>query len=162
MPDDWDWHVNLISIGFYNTITGQLDGYCNEQDHRITDCADLNGDGNDEILSIDDSTLRIYHLEYAVDVDQPVTIPYTTFLQENYPNPFNASTTIEYGLSSPRHVSIDIYDLLGRKVQTLVDEDKPAGLYRAIWQSDDLPSGVYFCKINAGEFTKTRKMMLLK
>jgi hypothetical protein len=128
----------------------------------ISDAIDLNDNNNDEILSIDGNTLRIYHLDYDTDIDQPVTIPLHTYLQPNYPNPFNAATTIEYGLDQPGYVTIDIYDLLGRHIETLVDADQTAGNHQAIWRADDKPSGMYFYKINAGDYTKTRKMTLLK
>ena len=146
----------------HNSENGAVAAVIENSDIDITTVADLNSDGNDEILAIDGNTLYIYHLDYFVDIDQPATIPKTTFLQPNYPNPFNASTTIEYGLDSDQQVTIDIYDLLGRKVETLVDEPKPAGLYRAIWDAGELPSGMYFCRIVTDSYSKTRKMMLLK
>ena len=101
--------------------------------------------------------------EHVTDISDDRTIkPNRFILSPNYPNPFNASTVIEYSLKQDEHVTIDIYDLLGRKVETLVDTDQQAGLHRVIWQADNMPSGVYFYKIEAGEFVKTRKMMLLK
>ena len=98
----------------------------------------------------------------SVNIDNPTTLPRTTFLQPNYPNPFNASTTIDYGLHQPAHVTLEIYDLLGRKIETLVDDNQPAGLHQVNWNADNLSSGMYFYKIEAGEFIKTKKMMLLK
>ena len=143
-----------------NANTGALEGVFNNI-ININLIADLDSDGSDEIFFNDVYTLYIYHLEKPVAIDQPA-IPHSTFLQPNYPNPFNASTTIEYGLDSDQQVTIDIYDLLGRKVETLVDEPKPAGLYRAIWDAGELPSGMYFCRIVTDSYSKTRKMMLLK
>ena len=101
--------------------------------------------------------------EHVTDVaNDRIITPNRLLLSQNYPNPFNASTTIEYGLKQDEHVTIDIYDILGRKVETLVDTDKQARVHRVTWQADNMPSGVYFYKIKAGEFVKTRKMMLLK
>jgi len=148
----------ILFTGYNGLLTARIINVDNE----ISLVTDLNADGNDEILSIDGNTLRIYNLEYYVDIDQPATVPYQTFIQPNYPNPFNAATTIEYGLSQPGQVIIEIYDLLGRRVETLVDETKSAGLYQATWQAEDMPSGVYFYKIETRDYTKTRKMMLLK
>ncbi len=79
-----------------------------------------------------------------------------------YPNPFNSSTTIKYTLPEPDHVRIDIFDLLGRKVKTLVEEEKPAGAYMVIFEAYDLSSGVYFSRIQAGNEIQTRQMILLK
>jgi hypothetical protein len=73
----------------------------------------------------------------------------------NYPNPFNASTTIEYGLPDAGRVRIDVYDLLGRKVETLVEKEKQAGQHNAVWDALDHSSGVYFYRTEAGDFTKT-------
>ncbi|UCE66281.1 MAG: T9SS type A sorting domain-containing protein [Candidatus Zixiibacteriota bacterium] len=79
-----------------------------------------------------------------------------------FPNPFNSSTTIKYILPEPGHVRIDIYDLLGRKVRTLVEKDKPAGAYTVIFEASGLSSGVYFSRIHAGNEIQTRQMVLLK
>ncbi|UCC79371.1 MAG: T9SS type A sorting domain-containing protein, partial [Candidatus Zixiibacteriota bacterium] len=79
-----------------------------------------------------------------------------------YPNPFNASTTLEYGLPEPGHVRIHIYDLLGRITETLLDEEKQAGRYQIPWDASDYSSGVYFYRIEKGDFSETRKMILLK
>ena len=68
----------------------------------------------------------------------------------------NSDTTTEY------NVTINIYDLLGRKVETIVSENKPAGFHQVIWNATDKPSGIYFYKIQEGEYTKTKKMLLLK
>ncbi|UCE65344.1 MAG: T9SS type A sorting domain-containing protein [Candidatus Zixiibacteriota bacterium] len=80
----------------------------------------------------------------------------------NYPNPFNYSTTIEYDLPKSGQVRVNIYDLLGRCIETLVNEEKQAGQYQIVWDASDYSSGVYFYRIEAGDFTKTRKTILLK
>jgi len=83
-------------------------------------------------------------------------------LSQNYPNPFNASTTINYGLPRQSHVSIVIYDILGRKVTTLIDKLQPAGYHQTIWNADDFSSGLYFYKLQAGDYIETKTMMLIK
>lgn len=83
-------------------------------------------------------------------------------LRGNYPNPFNASTTINYSLPQPSDVRLDIYDILGRKVQTLWDGRQTAGEHSVIWDADGFASGAYFYKITAGEFERSEKMILLK
>jgi probable HAF family extracellular repeat protein len=79
-----------------------------------------------------------------------------------YPNPFNARTTIDFDLSSASKVSIGIYDLTGRKVESLMDARLPAGNHQATWDADRFSSGVYFYRIQAGNYSESRKMVLLK
>jgi hypothetical protein len=88
-------------------------------------------------------------------------------LRQNYPNPFNPGTVIEYALPKLAHVTIEIYNLLGQKVNVLVEEDQKAGLYRVDWdgkdkQGEELASGIYFYRIQAGDFVKCKKMIMLK
>ncbi len=83
-------------------------------------------------------------------------------LRFNFPNPFNSSTTIEYSLAEASHVKIDIFDLLGCRVKTLVDERKRAGIHRITFDASDLSSGIYFYRLQAGDIVETRRMVLLK
>jgi beta-galactosidase len=91
-------------------------------------------------------------------------IPFQFRLEQNYPNPFNPSTVINYQIPTPEKVSLKIYDLLGKEVTTLVNENKPAGKYSADFSTHNLrlTSGVYFYKLSAGQFSQTRKMLILK
>ena len=89
-------------------------------------------------------------------------LPKSVVLKQNYPNPFNAQTTISYSLPKASLVTIDIYDLLGRKLETLVEDNQNAGSYSIIWDASEQSSGIYFCKIKAGEISINRKMVLLK
>ncbi len=89
------------------------------------------------------------------------TLP-AAFSASSYPNPFNPSATIEYDLPEQAFVTVDIYDLLGRRVERLVGEDQRAGSYRVVWDAREQASGVYFYRINAGEISGMRKMILLK
>jgi len=89
-------------------------------------------------------------------------LPEKPFLLGNYPNPFNAQTTIEYSLPEPAPVSVKVFDLLGRKIETLIDRNQQVGLHQVTWSADRYPSGMYFYRIEAGEFSETRKMTLLK
>jgi outer membrane protein assembly factor BamB len=83
-------------------------------------------------------------------------------LSQNYPNPFNPSTTIKYSLAQAGRITLSIYDLLGREVIKLIDEEKPPGEYETIWNTASYPSGVYFLKMQAGQFSETRKLILVK
>ena len=83
-------------------------------------------------------------------------------LAQNYPNPFNPSTKIEYRIPKTGMVSIKVYNILGKEVVTLVNEEKPSGLYTINFNAGNLPSGIYFYTLKAGSFTETKKLILLK
>jgi hypothetical protein len=83
-------------------------------------------------------------------------------LEQNYPNPFNPSTVISYQLPISGNVTLQVYDVLGNEVATLVDEYKPAGNYEVEFDAKVLSSGIYFYKLQAGSFVETRKMILMK
>jgi len=83
-------------------------------------------------------------------------------LKQNYPNPFNPSTSLQYAIGSRQFVTLKVYDLLGREVATLVNEEKPAGEYEVEFNGSTLPSGIYFYQLKAGTFSETKKMILLK
>ncbi|MCY7360510.1 MAG: T9SS type A sorting domain-containing protein, partial [Ignavibacteria bacterium] len=80
----------------------------------------------------------------------------------NYPNPFNPTTNLEFGISELGFVSLKVYDVLGIEVATLVNEKKNAGSYTVQWNAADYPSGIYFYKLEAGNFSQTNKMLLIK
>jgi len=88
--------------------------------------------------------------------------PHTFQLFNNYPNPFNPSTIIEYSLPQYGFVTLKIYDILGRAIATLVNEEIPAGTYEVNFSASELTSGVYFYKLQAGSLVQTKKMILLK
>jgi len=89
-------------------------------------------------------------------------LPKEFALEQNYPNPFNPSTSIEFSLPNDVHVSLKVYDLLGQEVATLVNGLQTAGAHSVQWNASALPTGFYFYKIEAGKFTQTRKLMLMK
>ena len=84
------------------------------------------------------------------------------FLFQNYPNPFNPSTKISWQSPVCSWQSLKIYNVLGKEVAILVDEEKPAGTYEIIWHATNLPNGVYFYKLKTGDFISTKKMILLR
>jgi len=89
-------------------------------------------------------------------------IPDKFQLIQNYPNPFNPSTKIHFTLSNRQVVTLKIYDTLGREIETLLSDDKPAGYYDVVWNSGYFPSGVYFCQLKSEDYTDTKKLLLLK
>jgi hypothetical protein len=90
------------------------------------------------------------------------TAPKTFLLEQNYPNPFNPSTTIRYQLPVASEVKLEVYDVLGKKIATLVNERQSAGSYQVVWNASGLSSGTYFYRLQAGTFTQTKKMILVK
>ncbi len=104
-------------------------------------------------------------LDAASDVrqnDKGSSLPHDFQLNQNYPNPFNPQTTISYSLPTAEHVSVVIYDTLARRRDVLVDEYQNAGLYSMTVQAESWPSGIYFCRLRAGDFEATRKMQLVR
>ena len=89
-------------------------------------------------------------------------IPLTYALHPNYPNPFNPVTHIQFTIPEPTDVKLQIFDLLGKQVDVLVNEMLPIGHHQVIWNPRNLSSGFYFYKLEAGSFIQTRKMILLK
>jgi hypothetical protein len=89
-------------------------------------------------------------------------LPQQYFLNQNYPNPFNPITTISYSLPKRSLVQIKIFDILGKEIATLVNEQKSTGTYSVQFNGSALASGIYFYKMQAGSFTETKKLILLK
>ena len=89
-------------------------------------------------------------------------IPSEYVLYQNYPNPFNPGTTIAYGLPNASHVTLTIYNILGQQVASPVDEDQNAGYHDVVFNSERLPSGIYFYQLRAGNFSKTKILMIVK
>ena len=89
-------------------------------------------------------------------------IPVKYELHQNYPNPFNPVTHLEFGISKSGFITLKVYDMLGKEVITLVNENKSAGKYVVEFDGSNLPSGIYFYKFTAGEFSETKSMVLLK
>jgi photosystem II stability/assembly factor-like uncharacterized protein len=89
-------------------------------------------------------------------------LPKSFALEQNYPNPFNPSASIKYQIPSTDHVTLKVYDLLGREVATLVNEVKQPGTYSVQWDATNVASGIYFYRLQAGDFTQTRKLILLR
>ncbi len=98
----------------------------------------------------------------GVVVSPDGTVPSHYALRQNYPNPFNPTTTINYQLPSSSHVTLKVYDVLGRELVTLANENKTAGVYQTTFDGSRFSSGVYFYRIQAGDFTSTKKFTLMK
>ena len=93
---------------------------------------------------------------------QQIELPTQFCLRQNFPNPFNPSTSIEFQVPNQSPVTLKIFDVLGREVATLVSELKQAGTHAVKWDATQLSSGVYFYSLIAGQFRETRRMILMK
>jgi len=94
--------------------------------------------------------------------DERAGLPTEFTLAQNYPNPFNPETMIRYSIPKAENVSLVIYNLIGEEVAHLIDKLKPAGRYTVTWNASNFASGIYFYRLQAGDFVQTRKMVLLK
>jgi hypothetical protein len=113
-------------------------------------------EGRDEFLE--------YALELMLTLDvntEPTTV--TSYaLEQNFPNPFNPLTTIEFNLPKTEFVTLEVYNILGKKVTTIVSNKLSAGNHRFNFDGSNLASGIYFCKLTTDSYQATRKMILMK
>jgi len=126
---------------------------------------DLDRDGDNDVLGAayygDDITW--WENELPIDIaDNNNPIPSEFRLNGNYPNPFNGNTVIEYDLAIASDVKLDIFDILGRQVETIINEIQPAGRYQIAWNAGKRPSGYYFYQLRAGQYSATGRMVLLR
>ncbi|NMB82039.1 MAG: T9SS type A sorting domain-containing protein [Ignavibacteria bacterium] len=94
-----------------------------------------------------------------VDVDY---LPQNYDLFQNYPNPFNPVTTISYQIPENNHVTLKVFDMIGNEVETLINEEKPAGYHTITFDAENISTGVYFYQLKVGDFVSTKKLILMK
>jgi hypothetical protein len=157
--DDVNFHYRGLGV-YFSTDTGATWNY-----------AGLDSITVNRLVSYGDSTYAatnngLYILtRTAVNVTsvrQAGNVPMSYALFQNYPNPFNPSTTIRFQLAASSRVTLKIYDVLGREVASLVDGQMNAGVHQVTFDAAKFASGIYFYRIQAGSFTATKKLMLLK
>ncbi|MCP4582120.1 MAG: T9SS type A sorting domain-containing protein [candidate division Zixibacteria bacterium] len=100
--------------------------------------------------------------EDHVGIDEYKLVPDNYKVLSNYPNPFNASTTISFAIDKPQHVSLKVYDIMGQEIKTLINTRLDAGMHSIKFDASDLASGFYLYKLETGEFTECSRMLLLK
>ncbi|MCB1319087.1 MAG: T9SS type A sorting domain-containing protein, partial [Leptospiraceae bacterium] len=96
------------------------------------------------------------------DDDPSQALPITYALSQNYPNPFNPSTTIAFQMPKSGHATLQIFNTLGQLVATLVDKQLPAGRHSVVFKTGEFASGIYFYRLQTGDFSQTNKMMFMK
>ena len=110
--------------------------------------------------SVSDVTSEFFTINSVFEDQNKLLMSFQLF--QNYPNPFNPMTKIKYSIPKQSYVTLKVYDILGNEIETLANEEKPAGEYEVTLDAVNLPSGVYFYRLQAGSFVKTKKMILLK
>ncbi len=120
-------------------------------------------DDSDLYVALGQSVWRRPLSEIITAIKMPLSNrPITFLLFQNYPNPFNPSTVISYELGTTLIVSLEVFDMLGRKIETLISERQTAGTHSVIFNASNLSSGVYFYRLIAGSFIETKKLMVIK
>ncbi len=180
------WNITTPDLGIYmfafeyqNTgvpVEGEitLDGITipvyfdsDEEGGRLvtfTDLVELSGAPYNVTLSGSQVKIDAVHIyqEMVVSVRTSDQLPDGYALEQNFPNPFNPSTTIQYNIPQTEKVVLKIYNILGQEVKTLVNEEQMPGTYQAIFDASHLASGVYFYRLTAGDYTEVKKMMFIK
>jgi hypothetical protein len=145
---DNSWSYDTVAVGPFLPQDLSADGESNLHLH-------FSGvDGRGFYYGIKDLSTGIH--------DYPVPIKRDFEVLNSYPNPFNTATVIKYNLPSLANVTVEIYDLLGRRIEELVQAEQQAGYHQITWDAGDKSSGVYFYRIQAGEYSETKKMLLLR
>lgn len=98
----------------------------------------------------------------VISVDDETPLPQNFKLHQPYPNPFNPTTTIRFSVETSHATSLHIYDINGRLVETLVNGEMQAGDHEIVWNAGEKPSGVYFLRLQSGDFIETQKIILMK
>jgi hypothetical protein len=135
-------------------------------------------EGGPEVYSVGDTVVSVrvddtrggtdtqtftLHVHPGVGIDSEINqVPQQYVLQQNYPNPLNPGTKIKYSVPKYSTVVIKVFDILGNEIETLVNEEKPIGNYEVEFVANNLPSGIYFYKMQSGSFVGTKKMVLMK
>jgi hypothetical protein len=109
-----------------------------------------------------DSLSAIITPTTSVEESHDSTIPSEFSLEQNYPNPFNPSTNIEFSLPTSTHVTLEVYNTIGQRVATLVNGKLASGSHSVTWNASNVPSGLYFYKLETKNFSQVRKMILMK
>jgi photosystem II stability/assembly factor-like uncharacterized protein len=162
--DIFKWDLNRRKDVYLSTNKGESWSYLGD---GLPDGAITGLFVNDSTIFVGvGSTYGIWkrRLSEITDVKQlsAPNIPASFRLWQNYPNPFNPTTTISYDIPERSHVMLNVYDVLGRNVETLINTEKEAGHYQITFKAGNLSSGVYFYRMESGSFNQTRKLLILK
>ena len=157
--DNYGFEIERNSHGTWQKIVF-VEGHGTANSPKYYTFTDKNATGNKiqyRLKQIDNDGTFDYSHEVEVEFN-----PVQFALYQNYPNPFNPSTVIRYALPVAGVVTIDVFNALGEKVATLINGQVDAGYHEVSFDAATLPGGLYFYKINSGDFTSVKKMVLVK
>jgi len=152
----WDLYADSLNAIDFVRVEGI------NTDYECTGSGDLSQLKLDWSGTITSAGITIQIEGEASGLNEPDRNPTDYFLGQNYPNPFCPATRIQYGLPGAAHVRIELYNVSGQKVETIVDEKQKAGYYSVDFDEKNLAGGIYFYKIEANDFSQSRKMILIK
>jgi hypothetical protein len=122
----------------------------------------LDSRNSDGVVVVGTHANGVYSSSGSVNVGSDKDVPSTFTLEQNYPNPFNPTTKIGFTVQGSNLVSLKVYDVLGKKVATLVNERRQPGSYEADFDARNLPSGTYIYTLTSGGFSTSKRMVLVK
>ncbi len=171
--DSANWNINIAFDLF------EYSGYDPDSANTINPrffygypCGDLDNDNKDEYLFVnyrtnfdlfsDDAYVWMIQSDALVGVEDEDVLPENYSLSNNYPNPFNPATKISFSLPENQFVQLKVFDVLGNEVATLVENNMNRGVHNITFDATDIASGIYFYSITAGDFSQTKKMILMK
>ncbi len=134
---------------------------CQWVDSVFNEMLDIALDRWENVYTTGPITAKFVQTSTSTDDGNP-SLPENALLLAAYPNPFNARTTIQYELTAPSGVNLTIFDLLGNKVETLIDEHQEAGRHQIIWNAEGVPSGIYFYRLKTERYSSTKRILLVK
>ena len=175
---DWCFTTSEAGNGCWDSCANDSDNMSGPPECAL-DCIGVEDVDPDDIvafcewaLALDGSCFEDCEGEDAIEINEMLTacenleieiaLPIQHTLLTPYPNPFNPATTISFELTKPDFVKIDIYDINGRIVESLVDEMRYAGIHNVVWNATNYPSGIYFVKMNSSNYYATEKVILIK
>ncbi len=173
------WHILPQSPDWIFTMCCEGESKILAVKNGVTYSSDLGSTWNPDTIGIGTTAIRsilqyapgkyllgtyegVYSSGLLNENEEKIIKPSVFSLSQNYPNPFNPVTIIKYEIASGNFISIKVYDILGKEIQTLINEYKPAGSYKVNFVGNNLPSGLYFYRINAGNYSAVKKMILLR
>ncbi len=146
---DGRYELSYVVPGVYE-VSASKDGYGGAVEKGV------------ESVEAETTVVNFQFSPISVPEEGETKVPKTFSLSQNYPNPFNPVTTIRYGLPKATYVRLTLYNISGQRIETLVDEHQEAGYHEVSWSAEGLANGIYFYRIEAGEFIQTKKMIVLK
>lgn len=150
----WNKQATTTPVGAEVHWRNPGDGFdtgCTDWQPLVTACGDSDGL---------DTSFRL--VGNVVVANEDGAVPLEFVVASNYPNPLEAATVVEFGLPEAAHVTVTVFDVLGRHVETLLDASRAGGYHRVVWEAHGVPSGIYFCRVESGGHSRVLRMTLVR